>query len=117
LGRLLVGGRSFALVGVVPFFLYMALFLLLPALSLVLGAFQSDAGGLTLSHVQVIFQGQFVDAYKTSIRLSVVTALSGGILGLFTAYAVVKVNRPGFDAASFFEKDAPHAEEVPERTA
>jgi putative spermidine/putrescine transport system permease protein len=96
LGRLLVGRRSFAWVGVVPFFLYMALFLLLPALSLVLGAFQSDAGGLTLSHVQVIFQGQFVDAYKTSIRLSVVTALSGGILGLFTAYALVKEGSPGW---------------------
>jgi hypothetical protein len=29
----------------------------------------------------------------------------------------VNLNRPGFDAASFFEKDAPHAEEVPERAA
>jgi putative spermidine/putrescine transport system permease protein len=85
----------------VPFFLYVLLFLLLPALALVVGAFQSDSGGLTLSHIHTIFQAQFTDAYKTSIKLSLITALSGGIIGLFVAYAVVKEGAPSSLRAVF----------------
>lgn len=94
--RLLSRRWFFAWLGVVPFLLYVALFLLVPAVVLVVGAFQSDSGGLTLAHIRVIFQPQFVQAYKTSIRLSVVTALTGGILGLFVAYAVIKEGSPGW---------------------
>lgn len=94
-------GRSFAWVGVLPFFLYVTLFLLLPTLSLIAGAFQSDSGGLTLDHMRKILQPQFNVAYKTSIELSVVTALSGGLLGLFAAYAVVKEGAPPWLRAGF----------------
>jgi len=90
-----------AWLGVVPFFLYITLFLLIPALSLVLGAFQNDSGGLTLSHVRTILQPQFTDAFKTSLKLSVVTAVTGGLLGLFTAYSVVKEGAPGWLRAVF----------------
>lgn len=100
-GRLLSSRRSFAWLGVVPFFLYITLFLLLPAVSLVAGAFQNDSGGLTLSHVRTLSQAQFIEAFKTSIKLSLVTALTGGLLGFFVAYAVVKPGAPGWLRAAF----------------
>lgn len=93
-GVLSLRGRSFAWVGVVPFFLYIALFLLLPTVWLIVGAFQTDSGAFTLAHVQTLFQAQYVDAYLTSIKISVATALGGGIFGLFVAYAAIKEGTP-----------------------
>jgi putative spermidine/putrescine transport system permease protein len=86
--------RSFAWVGVVPFFLYVGIFLLLPTVWLVVGAFQTDTGTFTLAHLQQLTQSQYLDAYLTSIKLSLATALSGGISGLFVAYAAVKEGSP-----------------------
>jgi putative spermidine/putrescine transport system permease protein len=88
------GGRSLAWLGVIPFFLYVAVFLLLPTLWLILGAFQTDAGGFTLAHVQELFQAQYGRAFLYSVELSVVTALSGGVFGFFVAFAMVKEGAP-----------------------
>jgi putative spermidine/putrescine transport system permease protein len=93
-GILSLRGRSFAWIGVVPFFLYVALFLLLPTLWLAIGAFQTEGGRLTLEHVRTLFQAQYVDAYLTSIKISLATALGGGLFGLFVAYAAVKEGAP-----------------------
>jgi putative spermidine/putrescine transport system permease protein len=93
-GILSVRGRSFAWIGVVPFFLYVALFLLLPTLWLAIGAFQTEGGRFTLEHVRMLFQAQYVDAYLTSVKISLATALGGGIFGLFVAYAAVKEGAP-----------------------
>jgi putative spermidine/putrescine transport system permease protein len=87
---------SLSWIGVVPFFLYVTLFLLLPTVWLVLGAFQSDAGGATLSHVRGLLHTQYVNAYVNSIKLSLTTALTGGIFGFFVAYAAVKEGAPGW---------------------
>jgi putative spermidine/putrescine transport system permease protein len=86
--------RSFAWIGVVPFFLYVALFLLLPTLWLAIGAFQTEGGRFTLEHVRTLFQAQYVDAYLTSVKISLATALGGGLFGLFVAYAAVKEGAP-----------------------
>jgi putative spermidine/putrescine transport system permease protein len=93
-GILSLRGRSFAWIGMVPFFLYVALFLLLPTLWLAIGAFQTEGGRLTLEHVRTLFQAQYVDAYLTSIKISLATALGGGLFGLFVAYAAVKEGAP-----------------------
>jgi putative spermidine/putrescine transport system permease protein len=93
-GILSVRGRSFAWIGVVPFFLYVALFLLLPTLWLAIGAFQTEGGRFTLEHVRTLFQAQYVDAYLTSLKISLATALGGGIFGLCVAYAAVKEGAP-----------------------
>jgi putative spermidine/putrescine transport system permease protein len=93
-GILSLRGRSFAWIGMVPFFLYVALFLLLPTLWLAIGAFQTEGGRLTLEHVRTLFQAQYTDAYLTSIKISLATALGGGLFGLFVAYAAVKEGAP-----------------------
>src|SRR6516164_4447885 len=92
--RLLAGRRSLAWVGVVPFFAYITVFLLLPTVSLAIGAFQTASGAWTLDHVRALFQPQYTDSFKTSIGLSVITALSGGLLGLLVAYAAVRDGAP-----------------------
>lgn len=88
--------RSFAWLGVVPFFLFVTVFLLLPTVWLIVGAFQTSSGSFTLHQVQQLTQQQYLNAYLTSVKLSVVTALTGGVSGLFVAYAAVKEGAPGW---------------------
>ena len=75
--------------GVVPFFVYIGLFLLLPTLIVVVGAFQANDGSPTLSNVESVLTEQaFLAAFGRSIWLSVVTALLGAVLGGLLAWAV-----------------------------
>ena len=80
--------------GVVPFFAFVTLFLLLPSVSLVVGAFQDEAGGFTLENVRSLFESQFLGAYKTSIGLSALTAFLGGVFGGILAYAALTGGTP-----------------------
>ena len=86
--------RLLTWLGVAPFFAFVALFLFLPSVSLVLGAFQSQGGGFTLENVRSLFEAQFLSAYKTSIFLSALTAVLGGILGGLLAYAGLSGGTP-----------------------
>jgi putative spermidine/putrescine transport system permease protein len=81
---------------VAPFFLYAFAFLILPSIALGIGAFQSEDGAFTLSNVSNLFKAQYLDAYKTSILLSLATALGGGLLGVLMAYAVFSRGAPAF---------------------
>ncbi len=87
-------GRFLLWLPLAPFFLYIFLFLLLPTAWLVVGAFQNDSGSFTTSNMGSLFQGDNLDAYKTSLELSAATALTGGIFGFFVAYAMVKEGAP-----------------------
>jgi putative spermidine/putrescine transport system permease protein len=77
-------------VGVLPFFLFAILFLILPSLRLFIGSFSAnDGSGFTLDHVLQLFKEQSIlNAYWLSIRISAVTAIGGGIFGFLLAYAV-----------------------------
>ncbi len=85
---------SLAWLATIPFFAYTLLFLFLPAGSVLLGAFKGVHGGYTLANVRVLFDHPYVDAYKTSIEVSLVTALLGGLIGLATAYAALREGTP-----------------------
>ena len=75
--------------GVLPFFIFAILFLLLPSLRLFVGSFTDENGRFTLNNIiQVFAQTSFLDAYWLSIKISAVTALGGGILGFLLAYSV-----------------------------
>jgi putative spermidine/putrescine transport system permease protein len=93
-GILAVPRGSLAWLGIVPFFLYTTLFLILPALWLTTDAFRAPTGGYTLSYIRELFQSQYENAFITSIRISLVTALIGGIFGLFVAYAALREDVP-----------------------
>jgi putative spermidine/putrescine transport system permease protein len=74
--------------GVVPFFLFAFLFILLPSFSLLIGAFQNTEGNFTLANFAGLFEPSILSSYWVTIRISAVTALGGGLLGFFMIYAV-----------------------------
>jgi putative spermidine/putrescine transport system permease protein len=75
--------------GVVPFFAYVGLFLLLPTGIVVFQAFFNAAGQPTLENIQALTTGVVVDAFVKSIILSLVSALVGAGLGAVLAYMIV----------------------------
>jgi putative spermidine/putrescine transport system permease protein len=86
--------HALAWLGLVPFLLYALVFLVLPAAGLLRSAFQDAEGNLTTRYIEDIFQSQYLDAFRTSIELSVVTAVVGGVLGVFICYAAIREGSP-----------------------
>jgi putative spermidine/putrescine transport system permease protein len=82
-----------SLLGTVPFFAYVAVFLIIPTLVVVIGAFAGD-GGFTLANVTALGDSYVLDAFGRSILLSAVTALIGAVLGAVLAYALATA-KPG----------------------
>ena len=67
--------------GVIPFFLFAILFLILPSMRLFIGSFTGTDGKFTIANIFQLFQQKnILDAYWLSIRISAVTAIGGGIL-------------------------------------
>ncbi len=75
--------------GLVPFAVFALLFLILPTLKIVIGAFQGPEGGFTFQNMLDLNTASIRSAYWTSIKLSVITALLGGTVGFAMAAAVV----------------------------
>ena len=82
-------GRWGKWLGVVPFFIFAVLFLILPSMRLIVGTFTDNLGHFTLANaVQLIDQPSILNAYWLSIQISAVTAIGGGIFGFLLAYTV-----------------------------
>ncbi|MEN6299758.1 MAG: ABC transporter permease subunit [Anaerolineaceae bacterium] len=82
-------------VGLAPFFLFAIAFLLLPSLSIFIRSFQAPDGSFTFDNIIAIFQGRdFINAYQTSLSVSIITSLGGGIFGFLLAYAVIMGGLP-----------------------
>jgi putative spermidine/putrescine transport system permease protein len=81
--------------GVVPFFLFALMFLVIPTTYLVVGSFQDQAGHLTAQNYLDLTQPRPANAYMASIEISLVTAILGGVFGFLLAYAVISGGLPG----------------------
>jgi putative spermidine/putrescine transport system permease protein len=91
------GRRGLTLLGVVPFFAFAVLFLLFPVGFLVVGSFQdSVTQAPTLQNYVDLSEPNIVLAYTSSIEISLVTAVAGGIFGFLLAYAVILGGLPRF---------------------
>jgi putative spermidine/putrescine transport system permease protein len=88
--------RSWAWLGVVPFFVFALIFLILPIGFLVIGSFQDTNANLTLQNYADLSQNFIVEDYRNSIEISVVSAIAGGIFGFLLAYAVILGGLPRF---------------------
>ncbi len=79
-----------SLLGLVPFLLFCLLFEVIPAIIIVQGSFTSnDTGAATTENYKNMFsQASNLHAFQTSILLSLVTALLGGVFGGLAAYGV-----------------------------
>ena len=75
--------------GLAPFMLFALLFLILPTMKIVFGAFQTADGSFTFQNIVDLNTPSIRNAYWTSIRLSAITALIGGAIGFAMAAAVV----------------------------
>ncbi|WP_425468804.1 ABC transporter permease [Rhizobium straminoryzae] len=75
--------------GVVPFAAFVLLFLILPTMKIVIGAFQTADGGFTLSNVAGLFTPSILAAYWISIKISFMSAILGCLIGFAMAAAVV----------------------------
>ncbi len=81
--------RSWAWIGLIPFFLFALLFIGLPVSYLVLGSFQGLDGNPTLQNYAELSSPMITNAFATSIEISLVTAILGGVFGFLLAYAVI----------------------------
>ena len=73
-----------------PFFLFATMFLFLPSISIFVGSFEAVDGGFTFDNIIALFTVRdFINAYRTSLTISAITALGGAVFGFLLAYAVV----------------------------
>src|SRR3954467_3919876 len=82
--------------GVAPFFIFAIMFLILPTLYLMLGAFQNDAGEFTFENIAALAQPSIVSAYWISIKVSLASSLIGAFAGLAIAIAIVRGGLPNW---------------------
>ncbi len=111
--------------GVAPFFIFAAMFLILPTLYLMVGAFQTDRGAFTFVNVARLFQpnstrpechtvvegwlqwllywlprytacSSILSAYWISLKVSFASAILGAFTGIAIAIAIVRGGLPGW---------------------
>ncbi|MBW9115460.1 ABC transporter permease subunit [Rhizobium cauense] len=82
--------------GIAPFMIFAAMFLIIPTLYLVAGAFLTPEGDLTLKNIADLFTPSILSAYWISIKVSVASALGGALIGFFLAWAVVLGGLPNW---------------------
>ena len=87
--------RARHLVGVLPFFAFVTVFLLIPTLVVAVGAFAGDDGRPTLANLKALNDGYVRDAFVRSILLSTETAALGAVFGALLAYALVTAKPDG----------------------
>jgi putative spermidine/putrescine transport system permease protein len=83
-----------AWLGLVPFLLFAAAFLIIPSGKLIIGSFQDSAGHFTLENYGDFGSKLVFNAYETSIEISLVTAVGAAIFGFLLAYAVISGGLP-----------------------
>ena len=74
--------------GVLPFFVFSAMFLIGPTLLLAYRSLEAPGGGLTLDNYRQLVTDTVVNAYTMSIRISLTSAILGGLIGFLIAWAI-----------------------------
>ncbi len=75
-------------IGVVPFLVFALLFLILPTLNIVFGAFLDAGGHFTLANLAGLFTPSIRGAFIISVELSLLTAALGCLFGFLIAAAL-----------------------------
>jgi putative spermidine/putrescine transport system permease protein len=97
-GKAPSGGKplNLNLLGVVPFFVFALMFMLLPTAYLMVGAFQDPEGHFTLHNLAGLLEANVLDAYWISFKISIASSAAGGLLGFLLAWAAVLGKLPGW---------------------
>ena len=86
--------RNLAWVGLVPLLGFLALFLVVPAISVFQRSLTANDGSVGFEALRKAFSGQNLDAFRFSVLLSAVAAAVGVVLGTLLAYAATIITRP-----------------------
>jgi putative spermidine/putrescine transport system permease protein len=81
--------------GLLPFLIYVGVFLLAPTVLVMVGAFQDEGGEFTLANLARATSGSYLQTFVWSIVLSAVTAVTGAVLGGLLAWAIAAGRRDG----------------------
>ena len=81
-------------IGVLPFFLFILVFVLLPSTNLFIGAFKDQQGRFTLANLATLADPYVLKSYRVSLQVSVITSFFGGVFGFFVAYAITVGKAP-----------------------
>ncbi len=76
-------------VGLLPFVIFVLMFLVLPTMHIVIGAFQTRDGAFTLQNILDLNSGTIPSSYWISVKISVASAALGCLIGFAMAAAVV----------------------------
>lgn len=74
--------------GLLPFFVFSGLFLIAPTVVLAFRSLEGPKGGLTLDNYRQLTSDTVMSAYGMSIRISLTTAILGGLIGFLIAWVV-----------------------------
>ena len=74
--------------GLLPFLIFVTLFLILPTMHIVIGAFQDREGAFTLQNLKDLNTGTIPSSYWISVKISVASAALGCLIGFGMAAAV-----------------------------
>ena len=93
---------SWAWLGLTPFFIFSLLFLLYPASILGVRSFQdTKTHAFTIKYiVQLLHDPYLLGAYGICIKISIITALGGGLFGFLLAYSAIRGGLPSFMRSS-----------------
>lgn len=83
-------------IGIAPFIAFALLFLILPTLQIVVGAFRTPAGDFTLENIRGLFTPSIMASYWISIRISVASALLGCLIGFAMAAGITVGGLPAW---------------------
>jgi putative spermidine/putrescine transport system permease protein len=86
--------------GIAPFMIFALMFLIVPTLYLVMGAFFTPDGQLTFKNIVDLFTPTILSAYWISIKVSLASSLGGALIGFFLAWAIVLGGLPSWIRSS-----------------
>jgi putative spermidine/putrescine transport system permease protein len=87
--------------GLLPFLLFALMFLILPVLYLVNGAFQTPDGAYSLETMLSLSAPEIAASYGLSIKLSFASAAMGTVFGLALGHALLLGGLPGWVRRAF----------------
>jgi len=97
--RVRSSGRGTGVLPLLPFFIFTGFFLIWPVIAVTLRSLHGNKNEWTLANYRPILKsGPYLHAFEVSLKLSIITAVIGSILGAFFAYVIVKYAHGKFGA-------------------
>jgi len=91
-----VSQLSWTWLGVVPFFVFALMFLIIPTALLAVGGFQDSHGHFTLRNIADLFSPSILSSYLISVKVSAVSAIGGSLIGFALAYVALSGGLPAW---------------------